>query len=128
MSRRGRRGVIAASRRRSSGGGSPAFRTSARGNDEATGNNSTSVITIPGTVALGDVMVVAFQGFGRPLRNPLKLEKTAEELVAVTPEASIWTAEEQQRWLDTVDADIAAGGFIAGVTQLFVWARRPAVE
>ena len=40
------------------------------------------------TLQDGDVMVVAFQGFGRPLRNPLKLEKalekTTKELVAVT--------------------------------------------
>jgi hypothetical protein len=33
----------------------------------------------------GDVMVVAFEGFGRPLRNPLRVEKTDQILVAVTP-------------------------------------------
>lgn len=57
MSRRGRRGVIASSRRRSTGG-TIAVRTTARGNDEATGNNATSVITVPGTVQNGDVLLV----------------------------------------------------------------------
>ncbi len=33
----------------------------------------------------GDVMVVAFEGFGRPLRNPLCVNTTAEELVEVLP-------------------------------------------
>jgi hypothetical protein len=33
----------------------------------------------------GDVMVVAFEGFGRPLRNPIRMEKMAEAFVAVTP-------------------------------------------
>jgi hypothetical protein len=33
----------------------------------------------------GDVMVVAFEGFGRPLRNPLRVDKTAEAFVPVTP-------------------------------------------
>jgi hypothetical protein len=33
----------------------------------------------------GDVMVVAFEGFGRPLRNPIRIEKGGEALVAVTP-------------------------------------------
>jgi hypothetical protein len=53
-----RRGARFASRRRSAGGGAPAFVTSARGNDEATGNNSTSVITVPGGVASNHVMLV----------------------------------------------------------------------
>jgi hypothetical protein len=34
-------------------------------------------------LADGDVMVVAFEGFGRPLRNPLRLRRTAEERVEV---------------------------------------------
>lgn len=55
-----KRGARASSRRRSAGGaGTPAFRTTARGNDENTGNDTTSVITVPGTVASGDVMLVA---------------------------------------------------------------------
>jgi len=33
----------------------------------------------------GDVMVVAFQGFGRPLRNSLRVSTEAETLVAVQP-------------------------------------------
>lgn len=33
----------------------------------------------------GDVMIVAFEGFGRPLRNPLCVRRTAEELVGVLP-------------------------------------------
>lgn len=49
---------VRTARRRSSGAGSAAFRTTARGNDEATGNNDTVTITIPGTVANLDVMVV----------------------------------------------------------------------
>jgi hypothetical protein len=32
----------------------------------------------------GDIMEVAFAGFGRPLRNPLKVENGACELVRVT--------------------------------------------
>ena len=32
-----------------------------------------------------DVMVVAFEGFGRPLRNPIRVAKTAEQFVSVTP-------------------------------------------
>jgi hypothetical protein len=32
-----------------------------------------------------DVMVVAFEGFGRPLRNPISMQQTAEELVEVLP-------------------------------------------
>lgn len=47
-----------ASRRRSIAGGSPAFRAAAKGNDEATGNNSTSLITVPGSVQAGDIMCV----------------------------------------------------------------------
>jgi hypothetical protein len=31
----------------------------------------------------GDVMEVAFQGFGRPLRNPVRIEHGAEELISV---------------------------------------------
>ncbi len=31
----------------------------------------------------GDIMEVAFQGFGRPLRNPLKMENGAGALVRV---------------------------------------------
>src|SRR5215471_844330 len=34
-------------------------------------------------LADGDVMVVAFEGFGRPLRNPLQLDRKAEERVEV---------------------------------------------
>ena len=33
----------------------------------------------------GDVMVVAFQGFGRPLRNPVCIDRSAERLVEVLP-------------------------------------------
>jgi hypothetical protein len=33
----------------------------------------------------GDVMVIAFEGFGRPLRNPIRVEKAAEKLVEVLP-------------------------------------------
>jgi hypothetical protein len=33
----------------------------------------------------GDVMVVAFSGFGRPLRNPIQVEQGAPELVSVAP-------------------------------------------
>lgn len=51
-------GARAASRRRSAGATAPAFRTSARGNDEDTGNPNTSPITVPGSVAAGDVLVV----------------------------------------------------------------------
>ena len=59
-----RRGVRAASRRRSAGG-SPAIRTTARGNDEMTGNKASAPITVPGTVQAGDVMlVVAAQNTG----------------------------------------------------------------
>ena len=47
-----------AARRRSVVGGSPAFVASAKGNDEATGNNTTSVITVPGGVANGHIMCV----------------------------------------------------------------------
>jgi hypothetical protein len=32
----------------------------------------------------GDVMVIAFQGFGRPLRNPIRIEKKEPQFVAVT--------------------------------------------
>ena len=31
----------------------------------------------------GDVMMVAFEGFGRPLRNPIRVDRSAAELVAV---------------------------------------------
>jgi hypothetical protein len=31
----------------------------------------------------GDVMEIAFQGFGRPLRNPIRVEKGEPEFVAV---------------------------------------------
>src|SRR5205807_8512676 len=34
-------------------------------------------------LADGDVMVVAFEGFGRPLRNPLALDSAGQRLVAV---------------------------------------------
>jgi hypothetical protein len=33
----------------------------------------------------GDVMVVAFQGFGLALRNPIRILSEAERLVAVQP-------------------------------------------
>jgi hypothetical protein len=33
----------------------------------------------------GDVMVIAFENFGRPLRNPIRIEKSAEPLVEVLP-------------------------------------------
>jgi hypothetical protein len=33
----------------------------------------------------GDVMVVAFEGFGRPLRNPLCVQSATEEFVEVLP-------------------------------------------
>ncbi len=33
----------------------------------------------------GDVMEIAFQGFGRPLRNPIRVEKGPEEFVEVLP-------------------------------------------
>lgn len=33
----------------------------------------------------GDVMVVAFEGFGRPLRNPVRVDRSAERLIEVTP-------------------------------------------
>jgi hypothetical protein len=33
----------------------------------------------------GDVMVVAFEGFGRPLRNPLQTDRGEPKFVAVTP-------------------------------------------
>jgi hypothetical protein len=33
----------------------------------------------------GDVMVVAFEGFGRPLRNPIRIDRTPPALVAVKP-------------------------------------------
>jgi hypothetical protein len=37
------------------------------------------------TLEDGDEMVVAFEGFGRPLRNPVRVERGAQELVAVLP-------------------------------------------
>lgn len=59
-----RRGVRAASRRRSTGA-SVGFRTSARGNDEMTGNKASAAIAVPGPVQAGDVMlVVAAQNTG----------------------------------------------------------------
>jgi hypothetical protein len=33
----------------------------------------------------GDVMVVAFEGFGRPLRNPIRVERSVAELVTAVP-------------------------------------------
>ncbi|HEX5285278.1 MAG TPA: AraD1 family protein [Bryocella sp.] len=33
----------------------------------------------------GDIMVIAFEGFGRPLRNSIRVEKAAEKLVEVLP-------------------------------------------
>ncbi len=33
----------------------------------------------------GDVMVVAFDGFGRPLRNPLRVEKGLKTIVTAQP-------------------------------------------
>ncbi len=33
----------------------------------------------------GDVMIVAFQGFGRPLRNPLSIDEAPDSFVRVTP-------------------------------------------
>jgi hypothetical protein len=33
----------------------------------------------------GDVMVVAFEGFGRPLRNPIRIEQGVPKLVSVLP-------------------------------------------
>lgn len=33
----------------------------------------------------GDVMVIAFEGFGRPLRNPICVQRTTETLVEVLP-------------------------------------------
>jgi hypothetical protein len=33
----------------------------------------------------GDVMVVAFEGFGRPLRNPVRIDRTPPALVTVKP-------------------------------------------
>lgn len=33
----------------------------------------------------GDVMVVAFEGFGRPLRNPIRIDRSRQELVAADP-------------------------------------------
>jgi hypothetical protein len=32
----------------------------------------------------GDVMTVSFEGFGRPLRNPVKIDQAMDEIVAVT--------------------------------------------
>jgi len=32
----------------------------------------------------GDVMTVSFEGFGRPLRNPVKIDQAADEVVTVT--------------------------------------------
>jgi hypothetical protein len=37
------------------------------------------------TLQEGDTMVVEFQGFGRPLRNPLAVDKSKNSLVRVTP-------------------------------------------
>ena len=37
------------------------------------------------TLQEGDTMVVNFQGFGRPLRNPLAVDKAKDSLVRVTP-------------------------------------------
>jgi hypothetical protein len=33
----------------------------------------------------GDVMLISFEGFGRPLRNPLQIDGSPDELVAVKP-------------------------------------------
>jgi hypothetical protein len=33
----------------------------------------------------GDDMTISFDGFGRPLRNPLRIEKSPQQLVSVTP-------------------------------------------
>lgn len=33
----------------------------------------------------GDVMEVAFEGFGRPLRNPIRIEREEEKLIEVLP-------------------------------------------
>ena len=33
----------------------------------------------------GDVMVVHFEGFGRPLRNPIRIDRSTPQFVAVTP-------------------------------------------
>jgi hypothetical protein len=37
------------------------------------------------TLQDGDVMEVAFEGFGRPLRNPIRIERQEEKLVEVLP-------------------------------------------
>jgi hypothetical protein len=33
----------------------------------------------------GDVMAVSFDGFGRPLRNPIRYDRSAQQAVVVTP-------------------------------------------
>jgi hypothetical protein len=33
----------------------------------------------------GDVMVVSFMGFGRALRNPIRIDRSAPKLVKVKP-------------------------------------------
>ena len=33
----------------------------------------------------GDVMVIAFEGFGRPLRNPIQMDKGEQRFVSVSP-------------------------------------------
>lgn len=35
------------------------------------------------------------------------------------------TEAERQRWVADLDAEVAAGGFVAGLTHLFVWGTRP---
>jgi hypothetical protein len=37
------------------------------------------------TLSDGDVMVIGFEGFGRPLRNPICVDPSKEEFVAVSP-------------------------------------------
>ncbi len=51
------------------------------------------------------------------------VERAAE--IAVTVEAI--TSEEHRRWLTALRAEQAAGRFVAGLTQLFVWGTRPLV-
>ena len=45
------------------------------------------VETVAGTFAVdledGDVMVVAFDGFGRPLRNPIRIDHSGQRPVEV---------------------------------------------
>jgi ubiquinone/menaquinone biosynthesis C-methylase UbiE len=82
---------------------------------------------LPGLLQAAGCAAVEVRAFTPLERDPAGFYAgTAERAAEIAVKTSVITEDERRRWLDELQAEQAAGRFLAGRTHLFVWGTRPA--